>query len=194
MVEQELTRNVGILVFDGVEELDFVGPLEVFGVAGMLGKDAFKVSTIGVKGRPIEAINGLRVTPDFDLDGPPNVDILVVPGGNGTRKLMTDKRVLGFIRGSAARCELVTSVYTGALVLAAARLLDGKRATTHWSALDELREFSEVVVEHRRFIKQGKIITSAGISAGIDMSLHIVGLLCGAKLKRDTAKEMEYGR
>lgn len=187
-----MARKVGILVFDGVEELDFAGPLEVFGSAAKIDPESFQVFTVGVRGRTAKAINGLSVTADYSLEDCPRLDILVVPGGRGTRTEMKNPVLLSFIRGASEKCELVASVCTGSLVLAAAGLLDGKRATTHRAALNELRAFPKVHVEHRRYIRQGRVITSAGISAGIDMALYLVGQLRGERLRRLTAEAMEY--
>ena len=101
-------------------------------------------------------------------------------------------RALQFVKKRAENCEYVASVCTGALILAAAGMLNGKRATTHWAALDELRQFSKIRVEHRRYIRQGKIVTSGGISAGIDMALYLVGLFHGPRLRKEVAHRMEY--
>ena len=184
--------SVGILVFDGVEELDFAGPLEVFGTAAKLDPKSFTVLTIGVRGREAKGTNGLVVEADRTLEGSPRTDILVVPGGRGTRREMHNPELLRFVRDAAESCDLVASVCTGALILASAGLLDGKKATTHAAALLELRAFPKVKVEHRRYLQQGNIITSAGISAGIDMALFVVGKLCGESLRLATAREMEY--
>jgi transcriptional regulator GlxA family with amidase domain len=187
-----LTRSVGILVFDDVEELDFVGPFEVFAMASKLRSGTFEVFTVGVERAEFRGFNGLRVRADCTMERAPKIDVLVVPGGRGARRLMSNQAALDFVRRAYRTCELVTSVCTGALVLASAGLLDGRRATTHWGNLEELRKFKLVRVDHKRYIKQGKVITSAGVSSGINMALYVVGLLYGAKLKTQTAKQVEF--
>ena len=185
-------KNVAILLFDGAEELDFAGPLEVFGVASQLKPDSIHVFTLAASDREIQCINGLKVRPQYTFQSCPNFDILVVPGGQGSRREMKNADTLAFVRKAAGSCELVTSVCTGALILASAGLLDGKRATTHWAALEELERFPKVIVDHQRFIHEGKVVTSGGISAGIDMALHVVGLLLGVDVVAEVAHRMEY--
>ncbi len=185
-------RKVGILVFDEVEELDFAGPLEVFGTAGRLEPDSFEAFTVGDSGRQVRGRYGLSVKPEYSFRGCPEVDVLVVPGGQGARREMRKPRTLRFVRKRAEVCELVASVCTGALILAATGLLDGKRATTHWAALDELRAFPKVRVEHLRYLRQGKIVTSGGVSAGIDMALYVVGVFHGQGPRREVAHRLEY--
>jgi transcriptional regulator GlxA family with amidase domain len=185
-------KNVAILLFDGAEELDFAGPLEVFGVTNRLKPDTIRVFTVGVSDREVQCVNGLTVRPQYSFQSCPSFDILVVPGGQGSRREMGNANTLAFIKKAAGSCELVASVCTGALILAGAGLLDGKRATTHWAALDELKKFANVTVDHQRFIHEGKIVTSGGISAGIDMALHLVGLFFGTDAALEVAHRMEY--
>jgi transcriptional regulator GlxA family with amidase domain len=187
-----MPKQVGILVFDEVEELDFTGPLEVFGVASRIKSNTFDIFTVGRNRKEIRGRNKLVIKPDFSFMNCPKIDVLVVPGGKGARVEMERKDTLEFMRKTAKNCELVTSVCTGALILAGAGLLAGKKATTHWASLDELRAFEGVSVQHRRYIRQGNLITAAGISAGIDMALFVVGRLFGPALRRDTMKHMEY--
>ncbi|MBI3460121.1 DJ-1/PfpI family protein [Candidatus Acetothermia bacterium] len=185
-------KNIGILVFDQVEELDFVGPLEVFGLLQRMQPDTVKVFTVEADGKPFRGAFQLQVIPEYSFAHCPPIDILVVPGGRGARTAMNDARVLEFVKTRAAQAEFITSVCTGSLILAKAGLLQGKRATTHRTALDELREFSGVTVEHLRYIHEGNVITSGGISAGIDMAFYVVELLCGPSVRDDVAKRMEY--
>jgi transcriptional regulator GlxA family with amidase domain len=187
-----MVRRVAIYVFDDAEELDVVGPFEVFGMAGRLRPGSFEVYLMAKSTRPVRFRYGLTITPDRALSEGSPFDILLVPGGKGARAAMKDEASLAMVRKAAEECELVASVCTGALVLASAGLLKGKRATTHWSALEELASFEGVRVEHRRFIRQGKVVTSGGISAGIDMALALVGSLEGAELKKQVARHMEY--
>lgn len=189
-----MTRNIGIYVYDQVEVLDFAGPYEVFTCATRVAGDApFAVRTIGASRAPVRARAGLAVHPEaaFADSGP--VDVLIVPGGVVTAELARPE-VIAWIAGMARECELVASVCTGALLLAEAGLLDGQEATTHWEDLDQLRTgWPQVKVQAgRRWIDNGKIVTSAGISAGIDMSLHLVARLAGRDLAERTARQMDY--
>jgi transcriptional regulator GlxA family with amidase domain len=180
--------RIGILLFNEVEELDFAGPLEVFGVASML-KGGIEIVTLSKDGGQVRGRYGLRVQPDFSFDSCPQLDLLIVPGGRGAREQARyDRETLEFAKAQAARAK-IASVCTGALVLAEAGILDGKRATTHWSALDMLRKYPKVqVVEGVRFVREGTVATSAGISAGIDLALEIVRELHGDEVASEVAK------
>lgn len=189
------TRQLAILIFDDAEVLDFCGPFEVFSVANRFTTPAaFEIFTISEKAEPVMARNGLLVNPRYSIRDCPQPDILLVPGGIGTRVLLANTPLLHWIRKTAAEAELVLSVCTGALVLAKAGLLEGLAMTTHHCCYEALREMvpSGIVHEDRRFVDNGRIITSGGISAGIDMSLHVVGRLRGADVARATAKQMVY--
>ena len=177
--------RVGILVFDDVEELDFVGPLEVFGVASAL-MGGIDIVTVSKNGQQVRGRYGLRVKPDYGFAECPHLDLLIVPGGRGARlQARNDKDTIAFVIAHAAGAQ-IASICTGALVLAAAGILDGKKATTHWSALDMLRQYPRVqVVEGTRFVRDGKVATSAGISAGIDLALEIVRESLGEKVAAD---------
>ena len=188
-------RNVAILIFDEVEVLDFCGPFEVFGVTGRSSEDApFNVYTVAERSAPVLARNALSVNPRYTIDDCPPPDLLVIPGGMGARKEMHNATVIEWIKRCAEPSELVLSVCTGALLLANAGLLNGLAATTHHGAFDLLREAAPQteVREGERFVDNGKVITSAGISAGIDMSLYVVARLLGEEVARDTAERMEY--
>lgn len=198
------TRNVAILIFDDVEVLDFAGPFEVFSVTGRRdGSNPFDVYTVAETTEAVLARNHFSVNPRYTLDNCPSPDILLIPGGGGyspdgnpygTRKVMHNQKLLNWIKYSAERTELLLSVCTGALILAQARLLDGLTATTHHGAIQELRRLApdtEVETE-RRVVDNGNVILSAGISAGIDMSLHVVARLLGKAQAIETAKYMEY--
>ena len=187
-------RSVAILIFDDVEVLDFCGPFEVFGVAGRQEPtQPFQVFTVAEKS-PVVARNGLSVNPHFTLENCPAADLLLVPGGWGTRREMHNTALVDWVRQRAATAELVLSVCTGALILGKAGLLDGLEATTHSGAIDLLGETVPKcrVTPQRRFVDNGRVITSAGISAGIDMSLHVVGRLLGTPVAEETARYMEY--
>jgi transcriptional regulator GlxA family with amidase domain len=194
-------RNVGILIFDDVEVLDFCGPFEVFSVARPVGEQAddtrlFAVRTVAEENRLIRCRGGLLVQPHLTTaDAPPGAfDILVVPGGQGTRRERLNRRLLDWIAAHDGRTELTTSVCTGAFLLAERGLLDGRRATTHWASVDWMRQQYPAVtmLADTRFVDEGHIITSAGISAGIDMSLHVIARLHGSETAAWTARRMEY--
>ncbi len=178
-------RNVAIMVFDDVEVLDFAGPFEVFSVAGsdmpFKPYQPFFTHTFSLTGGEVVAWGGLRVTPTFSMATLPQPDILLIPGGAGSRRLLKNDRLLAWLAQTAGRTELVASVCTGALVLAAAGVLKGKRATTHHGAFERLPELepSCTLVRDQRYTQDGKVWTSGGISAGIDMSLAIVKHLLG---------------
>jgi transcriptional regulator GlxA family with amidase domain len=196
-------RNVGILIFDDVEVLDFAGPFEVFsrtrtapGSESRRSDEAapFEVFTVARTLDPVCATGGLRVLPHQAFAEAPRIDLLVVPGGFGTRGLLEQVEVLDWVRARAAEAELVTSVCTGSLVLARAGLLEGRRATTHWAALDLLRAQPGVeVVADRRWVDDG-VITSAGVSAGIDMAFYVVEKLLGKEVADETARYIDYPR
>lgn len=190
-------RMVGILLFDEVEVLDFAGPFEVFSVTTYLGNDAnpFIVKTISETGRAVHARNCLKVQPDYDFSTAPSLDILIIPGGYGAEEVeIHNTALLEWIRRQNDKVELLASVCTGALLLAKAGLLDGKKATTHWLDTDRLQnEFPKVDVQrNKKFVDEGSIITSGGISAGINMSFHIISRFLGVEIARNTAKRMEY--
>lgn len=190
------TKKVSILMFDDVEVLDFAGPFEVFSVTSELNKEErpFAVLTVAEHLGAVSARNGLSVNPDCTISDCPPPDILIVPGGMGTRKLIDNSAVISWIKDCSQTAELVLSVCTGSLLLAKAGLLEGLTATTHHQALDLLRELAPntTVVGDRRFVDNGKIITSGGIAAGIDMSLYVVGKLLGTAAAEKTANHMEY--
>jgi transcriptional regulator GlxA family with amidase domain len=205
-----MPRNLAILIFDDAEVLDFCGPLEVFSAVNRF-EPAFNVFTVAEKS-PVMAKGGLSVNPQYRLTECPRPDILLVPGGQGTRAEMHNAGLIEWIRGvagsghpattndpattgqRAAAAELVLSVCTGALLLAKAGLLEGLEATTHHGALELLRDVAPRTKVHtdRRFVDNGRVICAAGIAAGIDMSLYVVGKLLGSEIARQTAAYMEY--
>ncbi len=190
-----MVRKVAILIFDEVEVLDFCGPFEVFAVTGGRAEEKpFDVFTVAATAAPITARNGLSVNPKFTFADCPQADILIIPGGYGTRPLMHNQVVLEWIKAQANHAELVMSVCTGALLLAKIGLLEGLRATTHWGAMDLLRDVAPntTVQPDTRFVDNGHILLSAGISAGIDLSFHIVARLLGRAVAVETARWMEY--
>jgi transcriptional regulator GlxA family with amidase domain len=195
-----MTHAVGIFIFDEIEVLDLGGPFEVFSVASRVkaklepaSPPPFKVFTVGQTTEPIRARGGLHVTPEFSVVNHPAIDVLVIPGGVVTAQLAKES-VIRWIGDSAGRAKIIAGVCTGSFLLAKARLLDNKRATTHWEDIEDLKSmFPKVVVEKDvRWVEQGNIITSAGISAGIDMSLHLVSKLESEKLAIAAARQMDY--
>ncbi len=188
-------RNVAILIFDEVEVLDFCGPFEVFSTTGQrAGGGDFNVYTVSESGAPVRARNGLRTVPDYAVDDAPQPHILLVPGGYGTRREVDNPRLIDWIRRCAEGAELTLSVCTGALLLGKAGLLEGLSATTHHGAFDLLRKYAPgaEVREDVRIVDNGTVVLSGGISAGIDMSLHIVARLLGQAAAEETAEHMEY--
>jgi len=194
--------HVGILVFDDVEVLDFAGPFEVFsrtrltpGLESRRSENSapFNVFTVAPRPGPIVATGGLRIVPHFDFATAPSIDVLVVPGGFGTRPLLEDAETLAWLRRTAGAAQRVTSVCTGALLLAQAGLLSGRRATTHWSSLERLAGMdATITVEGTQRVVDDVIITSAGVSAGIDMAFAVVAVYCGQEVADETARYIEY--
>lgn len=200
VTDSSAPRTVGILIFPDVEILDFCGPFEVFASAALPGEteDAatrlFTVVTIAERADVVTCRGGLLVQPHSTIADHPPLDITVIPGGFGTRPLMENRTVLDWIARQRRDGALTTSVCTGAYLLGAAGVLDGRRATTHWATIDGLRELlpqSDVRADER-VVDEGEVITSAGVSAGIDMALHVVRRLHGDAVARATARGMEY--
>ncbi|MDN5064067.1 DJ-1/PfpI family protein [Aliarcobacter butzleri] len=195
-----MQKVVGIFVFDDIEVLDFCGPFEVLSVTRLDESkrletlSPFDVKLVAMTKDVIFTKGNMKIIPDFDFKTCPKLDILIVPGGMGTRKLMYDEKVLEFVNQKAKEVELLTSVCTGSLILASAKLLDGVNATTHRKSLQRMEdEFKNVkVCKDKHYVEDGNIISSAGISAGIDMALYIVKRYFGENVSRATAKHMEY--
>ncbi len=188
--------NVGILLFNDVEVLDFAGPFEVFSVTSELNNcDLFKVFTITKDGKLITAVNGLKVLPDYSFNDHPQIDVLIIPGGIGTRKEMEDENVLEWIKNKYASSQITFSVCSGARILGKAGLLDEIEAVTHHEVIPHLKEIAPkaIINEKARFIDNGRIMTCGGISAGIDLSLYIVQKLFGEGITKKTIGYMEYG-
>lgn len=188
-------RQLGLLVFDGVEELDAIGPWEVLAHwTQAYPEDGWSISCLSADGLSVTAAKGLALGAHHSLDSAPSLDVLIHPGGPGTRRLMTDLRHLDWVRSQRATVPLMTSVCTGSLVYAAAGLLTGRRATTHWASLNLLSETDPTVMTDvdARFVDDGDLITSAGVSAGIDMALHLVARFSGAERATAVQREIQY--
>jgi transcriptional regulator GlxA family with amidase domain len=185
--------TIGILVFDDLEELDAIGPWEVFTSAAML-RDDVRVVTIGERGDTIRCAKGLRIQPDHALADAPELDVVLVPGGQGTRREVENPVLIDWLRRVAPRCSWQTSVCTGALLLCEAGFARGKRVTTHWGYIETLRKRypDTEVLENRRYVRDGQLVTAAGISAGIDMALWLVGQLWDVETARQTQRVIEY--
>jgi putative intracellular protease/amidase len=184
-------RNVAVVLFPGVETLDFAGPVEVFGSAYVDEKRAFNTYTVAASLEPVKSLGIVTLVPQYTLDDCPPPDVVVVPGGSvgdGNEKLCA------WIKARAPKTELTMSVCNGALLLSAAGLLDGLEATTHKSALQQLALMDPKVrvLTNRRFVDNGRVMTTAGVSAGIDGALHVVARMCGDEVAWKTARHMEY--
>jgi transcriptional regulator GlxA family with amidase domain len=183
--------TTGIVLFDGAEELDWAGPYEVF---TMGRREGDTVVTIAEHDRPIVCAKGLRVLADHTFADAPALDIVVIPGGRGSRVERENPAMLDFVRGVAPGCDWVTSVCTGAFVLEAAGPARDKQVTTHWAAIEELRGLAPglTVLEGQRWVVDGNVVTSAGVSAGIDMALWVLGQVTSVEHARTTQYLMEY--
>ncbi len=193
-------HTIGLVLFDAVEELDFVGPWEVFtmsnAVADFYGAPDrhHQVFTVSERGGQVTCAKGMRVLADHAFADCPDLSILLVPGGQGTRREVDNPAMRGFIAARAARCTWVTSVCTGSVLLTAAGPARGKRVTTHWGYVDELRARNEAsaVLDGPRYVQDGAVVTASGVSAGIDMVLWLIGQLYGADHARATQRAMQY--
>jgi transcriptional regulator GlxA family with amidase domain len=199
-LNKKIPLNVGILIFDDVEILDVAGPFEVFAVTRLNDEQRlresspFKVYLIAETNKQIIAIGGLRLTPDITISDYQNLDILIIPGGWGTRKESKNKILLEWISDQYTDDKLIASVCTGSSLLGKAGLLDGRDATTHWRAFDFLKESAPKsrILTNVRFTLTEPIFTSAGVSAGIDLALRIVSHFFGTSVGHATARQMEY--
>jgi transcriptional regulator GlxA family with amidase domain len=186
--------RVGVFMFDDAEELDVVGPWEVLSAWARLSMLKAEALTFTTDGAGVRLAKGLRVVPDASADDVGTLHVLVYPGGMGTRRLVGDHEHLAWLRSLRPRVPLMASVCTGALVFAAAGLLAGRPATTHWGAFDELAEIDPSVTAdtEARFVDDGDVITSAGVSAGIDMSLHLVARLESREVAQQVRRAIQY--
>jgi transcriptional regulator GlxA family with amidase domain len=187
-----MTR-IGMFLFDGAEELDFVGPWEVFTMAAQLRSDV-DVVTIAERADAVRCAKGMRVLPDHTFADAPELDVVLVPGGQGTRREVDNPRAIGWLRGIAPSLAWVTSVCTGSLLLCEAGLAAGRRVTTHWAFVETLRKrYPDVtVLEQVRYVRDGNLCTGAGVSAGIDLALWLAGQMWGVDTARQTQRNMEY--
>ena len=186
--------RIAIAVFEGAEELDFAGPWEVLSAWHFLEPGDVEVELVGESREPVTCVKGMRVVPGVTWDELREVDVLVYPGGRGTRAQLGDETIRARLRGLREDGVLMTSVCTGALVYADAGLLDGRPATTYWSAFDELLALGREIEPRRdkRFVDTGEVITAAGVSAGIDIALHLVGRLGSPDKAREVRRYIQY--
>jgi transcriptional regulator GlxA family with amidase domain len=188
-------KNTAILIFKDAEVLDFAGPFEVFNAANEAsGKQLFNVFLAAEYQEIIEVKNGLRVIPDYTIESSPDPEIIIIPGGEGRKVQMYNENILNWIKKKYSQLELLLSVCTGAFILGKTGLLDNIKATTHHASYDEFAEtFPQTeLVRNVKYVDNGKIITSGGISAGINMSLYVVGQIAGKDIAGKTAELMEY--
>ena len=188
-------RRIAVLLFEGVEELDFAGPWEVLAAwAYQFPDDGIEVFTIADLAGPIRCAKGLQVLADHRREAAPAFDLLILPGGRGTRPLLKDDAMLAWLRDLAERGVTIASVCTGALVLAKAGLLDGTPATTHHGSLTLLAELGRDidVQPDARFVDNGTVMTAAGVSAGIDLALHLVMRMHSVERARQVRRYIQY--
>ena len=187
-----MARTIGILLFDGAEEMDFAGPWEVF-TAAVSGMPSDRVITIAERSRPITCEMGMRVIPDLPYGEAPEVDVILVPGGSGARREIANPATTNWLRNAAAKCTWLTSVCTGAFLLVGAGLARGRRITTHHDFIHDLRAAGgSDVVEGVRFVRDGNLVTAAGVMSGIEMSLWLVERLYGADLAAKARSYIAY--
>jgi putative intracellular protease/amidase len=190
---KDAPRNLAIFIFEGVQIIDYTGPFEVLGQAHDANKRLFNVYTVAEKAGPLTTNMGMTVTPKYTFDDMPKTDVLVLPGG-GVGRHLENPKVIKWVQDTAAQAEYVMSVCNGAFYLGKAGLLDGQTATTFYGMIDDLRELAPKarVVSDRRFTDNGKILTTAGLSSGIDGALHLVEKIAGRGYAQETALNMEY--
>lgn len=187
-----MDARFGFLLFNEFEDMDFVGPWEMIGQWGLNYGGPQEFFTISEKGGVVKSVLGLSILTNFSFDNCPPLDFLLVPGGLGTRKEVNNSKLITFIKNNAKHCKEVLSVCTGTFLLQAAELLKNKKATTHWASMDQLREFSEIEVVKQRFVQDGQIWSSAGVSAGIDLALAFIAYMAGNEVARKVQQYTEY--
>jgi transcriptional regulator GlxA family with amidase domain len=184
--------NFGFLIFNDLEELDLVGPWEMISMWSKYGNGPENCLIIAETEAPVKCFNGMIITPHTSFQNAPRLDYLLIPGGMGTRTEVNNKVLTDYVTGQAETCKVVLSVCTGSFILHSAGLLKGKKATTHFSMLDNLRDLPDVEVVEKRFVKDGKIWTSAGVSAGIDMALDLIAHEAGEETAGSIQLFAEY--
>lgn len=183
--------TVGIILFPQVEELDFIGPFEVLSYVNKLRPDSTKVILIAATTNPVTAFNGLRILPDTTFSDCPPLDILIAPGGKGRIVAMQSEAIKAFLHSQLRGLTFLTSVCTGAFLLAAAGLLNGKTATTYHTAFEELAAYG-VTVTPSKVVRDGKIITAGGVSSGLELGFYLLRELFGTEFSQEVARRIEY--
>ena len=189
-------KNIGIFIFDDIELLDFAGPFEVFSVTDELNNyDLCKTFTISEHKRIVKSVNGLKIMPDYSFVDCPNIDILIIPRGVGTKVLLENREVLKWIQEKYNESEITFSVCSGSRLLGKIELLDNIEYTTHHEVIEDMLQIAPkaILKTEKRFVDNGKLLTSAGISAGIDLSLYLVKKIFGKEIRERAQKYMEYG-
>lgn len=184
--------NFGVLIFDGVEELDFIGPWELLKIWSKVANGPQDCFIIGETQAAVSCARGLSVNPHVSFENCPQLDYLLIPGGQGTRKEVGNKVLVDFVESQACHCQAVLSVCTGSFILHAAGLLSDKKATTHWASLDRLKALGDVEVIEERFVRDGRVWTSAGISAGMDLMLAFISSIAGDEVAGQVQFSAEY--
>jgi transcriptional regulator GlxA family with amidase domain len=187
--------RIALVCFDGMEELDLVGPWEVLRMWQLqYPEDGVEVFTASLHGETVTCAKGMKIVTDIPAEEIGRVDVMLLPGGRGTRSLLEHEPTLDFVRDHGSAGTLMTSVCTGSLVFAAAGLLAHRAATTHWSALGLLQSLDETIETRgeARFVDSGEVVTAAGVSAGIDMALHLVARLHSEERAREVKRDIQY--
>lgn len=189
-----MTKSIGIVLFKDFEDLDAIGPKEALTMMAKFGGGDWRVVLVSEDGQPVESFLNTTYVVDYSYESCPPLDVILVPGGMGTRTEMENPKHIGFVQKHGAKAEYVTSVCTGALVLHKAGFLKGRRATTHWGAIAELQNLGgdTTVVNDERWVHDGNVITAAGVSAGIDMALYLISLLKDPATAQRVQQMMEY--
>jgi transcriptional regulator GlxA family with amidase domain len=189
-----MTRKIAFVLFNGAEELDFVGPWEVFTMLAQLEPGSCECYFVSEQGGEVKCAKGMRVLSDYSYADAPKPDVFVIPGGFATRQEKDNPATIAWVREAAKTAEVSASVCTGSYILATAGLLAGKSATTHWAAMKDFDAIGDdfTAVTEARWVDEGNVITAAGVSAGIDMSLHLVGRLWSPEVARKVQLGMEY--
>jgi transcriptional regulator GlxA family with amidase domain len=194
MEQMTMTKTIGIVLFPDFEDLDAIGPREALTMMAKGSGGEWEVVLISEDGGPVQSFLGTRYLVDYSFESCPQLDVILIPGGLGTRKEMQNETHLDFVRKQGADCEYVTSVCTGALILHRAGFLVGKSATTHWGSIPELQNLGgdTKIVTDQRWVHDGNVITAAGVSAGLDMSLYLISLLKDPSTAKRVQQMMEY--
>lgn len=188
-----MTKTIGIILFPDFEDLDAMGPREALGMMSTYSGGEWQTVIVSQDGGPVRSFLGTRIMADHSFGDCPDLDVILVPGGFGTTAGEQNEKLMSFLKRQGARAQYVTSVCTGAMLLHRAGFLAGKRATTHWGALQQLRNLGHVeVVDDERWVQDGNVLTSAGVSAGIDMSLYLISLLKDPATAQRVQQMMEY--